>query len=100
MKEGFEWGDAKEVGNLAKHGVSFNEAATAFDDPLAAIFDDPRHSDGERREILIVLSIDEQLLLVSFTQRGDHVRIISARLATPTERRDYEENPLGGQHDE
>ncbi len=88
MKEGFEWDAEKEAKNLAKHGVSFSEASTVFGDRLAEIYDDPDHSDLlERREIIIGKSEDGRILLVSFTERSENVRIISAREATPKERR-------------
>ncbi len=92
----FEWDDAKAEANLRKHGVSFPEAATAFADPLAAIFDDPDHSEDETREILVGYSDRNRLLIVSFTERGENLRIISARVASPGERRRHEENFLGG----
>ena len=92
----FEWDDAKAASNELKHGVSFTEAATAFGDPLAAIFPDEEHSNGETREILVGYSERGRLLIVSFTERPPNLRIISARVATPTERRNHEENPLGG----
>jgi uncharacterized protein len=88
----FEWDDAKAESNLAKHGVSFDEALTVFDDPLAAIFDDEHHSVGERREIIIGHSDRGRLVLVCFVERPDRVRIISARPATRRERTGYEEN--------
>jgi uncharacterized protein len=88
----FEWDDAKAESNLAKHGVSFEEALTVFDDPLAAIFDDEHHSLGERREIIVGYSYRSRLVLVSFVERSDRVRIISARPATRRERTGYEEN--------
>jgi uncharacterized protein len=91
----FEWDDAKAASNELKHGVSFAEAATAFADPLAAIFPDEDHSNGETREILVGYSERGRLLLVSFTERPPNIRIISARAATPTERRNHEENPMG-----
>ena len=92
----FEWDDAKAEGNLQKHGVAFTEASTAFADPLAAIFPDPDHSDDEDREILVGYSERGRLLLVSFTERGDKIRIISVRVASAGERRKHEENPMGG----
>jgi len=92
----FEWDDAKAASNLGKHGVSFAEAATAFADPLAALFDDPDHSDDETREILVGYSDRNRLLIVSFTERDEKLRIISARVASPSERRNHEENPRGG----
>ena len=88
-----EWDSRKAAGNLRKHGVSFDEASTVFDDPLAVIFDDEDHSVDEIRELIIGYSIRRQLLIVSFTEREPEiVRIISARLATRKEIKDYEEN--------
>lgn len=92
----FEWDEAKAEGNLRKHGVSFPEAATTFVDTLAAIFPDPDHSDEEVREILVGHSERNRLLVVSFTERGANIRIISARVASAGERRNHEENPMGG----
>jgi uncharacterized DUF497 family protein len=88
----FTWDPAKARENLRKHGVSFEEATTVFANPLARIFDDPDHSIGEQREIIIGYSARERLLLVSFTERGKFTRIISARRPDAKERRDYEEN--------
>lgn len=88
----FEWDEDKAASDVGKHGVSFDEASTVFGDPLALIFDDEEHSHDEIREIIIGHSAFEQLLLVSFTERGeDLVRIISARKASKRERKDYEE---------
>jgi uncharacterized DUF497 family protein len=86
-----EWDEEKARFNRRKHGVSFEEAKTVFDDPLAAIFDDERHSAGEQREIIIGHSGQNQLLLVFFTERPQAVRIFSARPATKQEQKDYEE---------
>ncbi|GET37421.1 BrnT family toxin [Microseira wollei] len=88
----FEWDEAKAAANLKKHGVSFEEAKTVFDNPLAVIFDDKAYSVDEQREIIIGHSQQNRLLLVSFTERPNSIRIISARLATRKEREDYEEN--------
>jgi uncharacterized DUF497 family protein len=88
----FEWDRRKEAANRRKHGVAFDEALTVFADPLAFIFDDPVHSHTEARELIIGHSASDRLLLVSFTERGTNVRIISARLATRSEMRDYERN--------
>jgi len=96
MAISFEWDEQKAAGNERKHGVSFAEAATVFGDPLAAIFDDPGPSAEELREIIVGHSDHDRLLVVSFTEREGSVRIISARRATPREREDYQENPLGG----
>jgi len=91
----FEWDVNKATANLAKHGVSFEEAVTVFRNPLAVIFDDEDHSNEELREIIIGYSDSNRLLLVCFTERDDAVRIISARKATQRERRDYEEHCTG-----
>jgi hypothetical protein len=87
----FEWDPAKADANVAKHGVTFEEALTVFMDPLARIHGDPDHSEGEAREIIVGHSIQQRLLLVSFVERGEKVRLISARLATTRERKAYEE---------
>jgi uncharacterized protein len=87
----FEWDDLKAESNETKHGVSFEEARTVFDDPLAKIFDDD-DAISERREILIGHSDHQRLLVVCFVERDLAVRLISARPATRRERQDYEEN--------
>ena len=87
----FEWDPAQAVANLAKHGITFEEALTVFMDPLARIHVDPDHSEAESREIIIGHSIQHRLVVVSFVERDGTVRLISARLATKRERRDYEE---------
>lgn len=74
----FEWDSGKAAANLSKHGVSFDEAETVFDDPLYIDFYDPDHSEG-------------RLLMVSYTERNDAIRIISCREVTRTERETYEE---------
>ena len=89
----FEWDSNKARSNLIKHGVSFDEAATVFDDSFARIFDDEPHSKDERREVIIGHSINNRLLVICFTERPDErIRIISARVHTPKERKAYEEN--------
>jgi uncharacterized protein len=88
----FEWDESKATANLKKHGVSFKEAETVFDNALAVIFDDEAHSEGERREIIMGHSQNNRLLLISFTERPNAIRLISARLATRGEREDYEQN--------
>ncbi len=89
----FEWDSKKAAANLKKHRVSFDEATSVFNDPLAFIFDDAAHATDEQREIIIGHSILNRLVLVYFTERAeDVVRIFSARLATKKERDDYEEN--------
>jgi hypothetical protein len=88
----FEWDSRKARSNQRKHGVSFDEACTVFDDSRATIFPDEDHSNGEEREIMVGRSIVDRVLLVSFTERSlDRVRIISARKATRREQKDYEE---------
>jgi len=92
MRVRFTWDADKAAGNLRKHGVSFEEAQTVFGNPLALIFDDETHSTLERREIIIGHSANGRLILVCFIEREGGVRLISARCATPKERRDYEES--------
>ena len=87
----FEWGEEKAAANLAKHGVSFEEAGTIFDDPLYVDFYDPDHSSEEHRYIIIGESRQGRLLVVSYTERGDVTRLISAREVTRSEREAYEE---------
>ena len=86
----FEWDDRKAAANLAKHGVSFDEAETVFADPLAGIAPDPDHSEKEQRELAAGLSAGGRLLLVSFTETAGSIRVISARELTAYERRLYE----------
>ena len=88
----FEWDAKKAQANGATHGVDFAEALTVFRDPLARIFEDEEHSQIEPREIIIGHSVKQRLVLVCFTVRQSTIRIISARRATPLERKDYEEN--------
>jgi len=87
-----QWDERKAAGNKQKHGVSFEEAATVFSNPLALIFDDEWHSEAEEREIIVGHSTGGQLLVISFTEREGAVRIISARPATAREQSDYEED--------
>ncbi len=87
----FEWDADKATRNLAKHGVSFHEAATVFGDPLALTYFDPDHSEDEDRFLTFGQSSAGRLLVVSHTDRGDRTRIISARRMTPKERRVYEQ---------
>ncbi|MCC5637997.1 BrnT family toxin [Nostoc sp. CHAB 5844] len=87
----FEWNSDKAMLNLEKHGVFFQEAATVFNDPLSITFPEPDHSIGESRYVIIGLSGFGQLLVVAHSDRGEKVRIISARKATRQERRFYEE---------
>ena len=87
----FEWDEKKHRTNLSKHGISFDEASTIFDDPLYIDFYDPDHSEKEQRYIIFGDSERGRILMVSYTERGDRIHIISARKATPAERESYEE---------
>lgn len=87
----FEWDKNKATGNVSKHDVSFEEAKTVFDDPLYIDFYDPDHSEDEARYLIIGTSNQRRLLIVSYTERGDVVRLISAREVTRSEREAYEE---------
>jgi uncharacterized DUF497 family protein len=82
----FEWDPKKARSNLAKHGVSFDEASTVFKDDLSITISDPLHSEDEERLVLIGRSYRDKLLVVVHTERGDRIRIISARPATRRER--------------
>jgi len=88
----FEWDPNKAKSNLEIHRISFDEASTAFRDPLSLTIHDPLHSDEEERLILIGNSARNRLLVVVHTERGENIRIISAREATKKERKQYEEN--------
>ena len=87
----FEWDEEKAILNLRKHGVSFEEAATVFRDDLSVTVPDPDHSVAEERFITVGVSSQDRLLLVAHVERGDRIRIISARELTPRERKQYEE---------
>ena len=91
MEIAFEWDSEKAEINDRKHGVTFVEAATAFGDPLSVILPDPRHSIGEERFVLFGRSDRSRLLAVMHTERGEKIRIISARLMTSRETREYAE---------
>ena len=86
----FEWDASKAQANLGKHGVSFAEAMTAFGDPLEVTIPDPDHSDGESRFLSMARARGGRLLVVAYTEREGRIRLISAREATPKERRKYE----------
>ncbi len=86
----FEWDPQKAEANFKKHGILFEEAKTVFDDPFYLDFYDPDHSDEEHRYIIIGRSQTDQVLFVSYTERGDTLRLISARKATRPERNSYE----------
>lgn len=87
----FDWDPEKAESNLRKHGVSFEEASTVFGDPLALLMTDPDHSAKEERYILLGMSLRQRLMVMTFAERPPMTRIISARMATRTERRKYEE---------
>ena len=86
----FEWNEEKAAENLTKHGVSFSEASTVFADPLSRTIPDPLHSEEEDRFVVLGQSGLQHTLVVVHTYRGEVIRIISARIATSRERRDYE----------
>jgi uncharacterized protein len=92
MAASFEWSPRKAAQNYVDHAVTFEEASSVFGDPLGRIVDDPRHSRAEERFVLIGLSRNSHLLAVMFTERGDRIRLISARPVTRAERRNYEES--------
>ena len=87
----FEWDPKKAAKNLRKHGVSFNEAATVFGDSLGTTVPDPDHSLAEDRYITVGMSGRRRLVMVAHTERGERIRIISARELTRAEREAYEE---------
>jgi len=86
-----EWDENKAARNQSKHGVSFEEAKTVFEDPLYVDFYDPDHSDDEERYLIVRESNRGRLLIMSYTERGDSIRLISAREVTLAEREAYEE---------
>lgn len=88
----FEWDPRKAASNVAKHGVTFPEALTAFADPLSLTIPDPLHSRAETRFLLVGRTHRDRLVVVAHTERGDTIRLISARLATRRERATYEED--------
>ena len=88
----FDWDANKARSNYVKHGVTFEEATTVFDNSLTLLFDDPDHSKAEFREIALGESLSARVLVISFTKRGENVlRIISARPASRKERAYYEQ---------
>ena len=90
LTDDFEWDDDKAAQNFASHGVSFEAARLAFDDAFAVVREDRRQNYREDRFALLGM-VQERVLVVSYTIRGDRVRIISARIAEPQERRRYHE---------
>ena len=95
MQTLFEWDRHKAEANLRKHGISFEEAQTVFTDPLSMTLPDPDHSEDEERFIDIGTSDNRRVLVVVYTERGQRIRLISARKATPVERKQYEEETYG-----
>lgn len=87
----YEWDPKKAAANARKHQVSFVEASSVFLDPVALTFSDPDHSAQEDREVTIGRSARQRVLFVAHTERGNRIRIISARLATRREQEQYEE---------
>ncbi|MDE0634405.1 MAG: BrnT family toxin [Candidatus Poribacteria bacterium] len=90
----FQWDKHKAAENVRKHGVSFEEASTVFSDFLSLTIPDPHHSEAEERLVIIGYSEKQRLLVVVHTERGDIIRIISARKATSYERKTYESNNI------
>jgi uncharacterized protein len=88
--ERFEWDDRKAVANLRKHRIEFNEVVTVFDDPYVLIELDLVHSVEELRATAIGFSVKNRVLLVVYVEPQERIRLISARRATPEERRRYE----------
>ena len=91
MTQRFEWDEIKAAQNVREHGVTFEDAASVFLDPLAYTFADPDHSAGESRMVTFGFSQAGRLLAVVHTERGRAIRIISARSATRHERKIYEQ---------
>lgn len=91
MTLNFNWDNEKAKVNIRKHGVSFKDAATVFDDPFSITLDDTLHSQEEDRFLIIGYSQQQKLLVVVYTYRGNNIRIISARIATRRERKIYEQ---------
>ncbi len=86
-----EWDSKKAKSNLKKHGISFEEAATALGDPMAATGADPDHSIAEERYVTFGISERGRLVVVYHTEKDETIRIISARKASKGERELYEE---------
>lgn len=94
MEKSFEWDEKKAKENIRNHKISFEEAATIFEDPFSITIPNPDHSIGEDRYIDVGCSSQGRLLIVVYTERGPNIRIISGRKAEPNERRKYEEGDL------
>lgn len=90
MKPNFEWNQTKAKSNFQKHGVTFEEATTVFQDELSLTINDIAHSITEERFVDIGLSANGDVLVVTYTERASNIRIISCRKATPKERKAYE----------
>jgi uncharacterized protein len=88
----FEFDPGKAASNLKKHGVSFDEAATVFADPLSSTLPDDQHSEDDDRLIIVGLSASQRLLFVVYTEDDSHIRIIGARLVTAVEKQQYEQS--------
>jgi len=91
MELTFEWDEEKDLSNQRKHGVSFHEAKTVFNDPRSITIADEQHSGDEDRYIDIGISSRGRLIVVSYTERGPNIRIISCRKSTKSERKTYEQ---------
>ena len=90
MRPNVEWDEEKAKKNLKNHKISFDEASTVFNDPLSVTIPDPDHSINEQRYIDIGFSDNGRILILSYTERGENIRIISCRKATAAERKRYE----------
>jgi len=86
----FEWDTNKAESNKRKHGVTFEEATDVFADDLSSTIEDPDHSQGEARYVIFGRTSSDQYLVVGYTERGDRIRVISARAMTRQERQAYE----------
>jgi hypothetical protein len=91
MELTFEWDEQKDLSNQRKHGVSFDEAKTVFGDPRSLTIHDEQHSEEEDRYIDMGVSSRGRVIVVSYTERGSNIRIISCRKATKSERKTYEQ---------
>jgi len=89
----FEWDEEKAKRNVSKHGITFEEGKTIFNDPFAVTIGDPDISEGETRYLDIGLSYRGRIMVVWYTEREHKIRIIGCRKATRSERRNYEEKP-------
>jgi len=94
MTTTFEWDEDKSKLNVRKHGSSFEEGKTVFNDPFAITIGDPDHSDDESRYIDIGLSSKGRLLVVWYTDRNENIRLIGCRKTTRSERKAYEERKI------